>query len=59
MTLWLKRDVSYPRVRKVDDYGTLGRVLHFRITNEDDVDPTLWRLMKEAYAIGAQDAIRR
>jgi hypothetical protein len=37
MTLWLKRDVSHPRVRKVDDHGALGRVLHFRITSESDV----------------------
>jgi uncharacterized protein DUF5655 len=54
MTLWLKRDVSHPRARKVDDYGALGRVLHFRITSETDVDPPLWGLMKEAYAVGAQ-----
>src|SRR5438132_4542543 len=26
MTLWLKRDVTHARVRKVDDYGALGRV---------------------------------
>jgi hypothetical protein len=25
MTLWLKRDVTHPRMRKVDDYGSLGR----------------------------------
>ena len=54
LTLWLKRDVTHPRVRKVEDYGALGRVLHFRITSETDLDPQLMRLMEEAYAVGAQ-----
>ena len=58
MTLWLKRDVTHARVRKVDDYGALGRVLHFPTTSEADVAPPLWRLMREAYAVGAQRATR-
>src|SRR5438445_1891129 len=54
LTLWLKCDLTHPRVRKVEDYGALGRVLHFRITSETDLDPQLMRLMEEAYAVGAQ-----
>ncbi|HEV8535705.1 MAG TPA: DUF5655 domain-containing protein [Candidatus Limnocylindria bacterium] len=54
LTLWLKRDVTHPRVRKIDDYGSLGRILHFRLTSEDDVDAPLVRLLEEAYAVGAQ-----
>lgn len=54
LALWLKRNAVHPRVRKVDDYGALGRILHFRITTEDDVDAPLLRLIEEAYAIGAQ-----
>jgi hypothetical protein len=58
MTLWLKRDATHPRVRKVDDYGSLGRVLHFRITEPNDLDAGLMRLMREAYAVGAQRTAR-
>jgi hypothetical protein len=43
-------------VRKIDDYGVLGRILHFRLTSEDDVDPELIKLLREAYKVGAQDA---
>lgn len=56
LTLWLKGDQTHPRVRKVDDYGALGRVLHFRLAGEEDVDPALLKLLKAAYKVGAQDA---
>ena len=56
LALWLKGDETHPRVRKVDDYGALGRILHFRITSEEDVDPGLLKLLKAAYKVGAQDA---
>jgi uncharacterized protein DUF5655 len=41
LTLWLKSGSTHPRVRKVDDYGSLGRVLHFRLEREEDLDPAL------------------
>lgn len=56
LTLWMKGDQTHPRVRKVDDYGALGRILHFRLTSEEDVDPALLKLLKVAYKVGAQDA---
>lgn len=56
LSLWLKRDVTHPKVRRVEDYGELGRILRFRVTGEDDLDPGLMRLLREAYAVGAQDA---
>ena len=56
LSLWLKGDETHPRVRKVDDYGALGRILHFRITSEEDIDPGLLKLLKAAYKVGAQDA---
>jgi hypothetical protein len=55
LTLWLKGDQTHPRVRKVDDYGSLGRILHFRLTSEEDVDGELMALLREAYRVGAQD----
>jgi hypothetical protein len=54
LTLWLKSDATHARVRKVDDYGVLGRVLHFRLTREEDLDPALTRLLAEAYDVAAQ-----
>jgi hypothetical protein len=41
-------------MRKVDDYGSLGSVLHFRLTSPKDLDPALMRLLREAYSVGAQ-----
>lgn len=55
LTLWLKGEQTHPRVRRVDDYGALGRILHFRLTSEDDVDPGLLKLLRAAYKVGAQD----
>lgn len=55
LTLWMKGQQTHPRVRKVDDYGSLGRILHFRLTSEEDVDPELMELLREAYRVGAQD----
>jgi len=57
LTLWLKSGATHPRVRKVDDYGALGRVLHFRLEREEDLDPALARLLEEAYAVAAQREI--
>jgi hypothetical protein len=56
LTLWLKGGETHPRVRKVDDYAAMGRVLHFRLTDEEDIDPDLRKLLREAYKVGAQDA---
>jgi hypothetical protein len=55
LTLWLKGEQTHPRVRKVDDYGALGRILHFRLTSEEDIDPGLLKLLNAAYRVGAQD----
>jgi hypothetical protein len=55
LTLWLKGGQTHPAVRKVDDYGVLGRVLHFRLTDEEDIDAELVKLLRDAYRVGAQD----
>jgi uncharacterized protein DUF5655 len=59
LTLWLKSGADHPRVRKIDDYGPLGRVLHFRIVRKEDLDPALARLLAEAYAVAAQREVTR
>ena len=56
LTLWLKRAVTHPRVHRVEDYGALGRILHFRLRSEEDLDAGLLRLLEEVYAVGAQTA---
>jgi hypothetical protein len=58
LTLWLKSGASHARVRKVDDYGPLGRVLHFRLTDPSDLDTELSRLLVEAYDVAAQRSPR-
>ena len=57
LTLWLKSGATHPRMRKVDDYGSLGRVVHFRLEREEDLDPALAGLLAEAYAVAAQREI--
>jgi hypothetical protein len=59
LTLWLKSGASHPRVRKIDDFGPLGRGLHFRIERREDLDPALARLLAEAYAVAAQREVKR
>lgn len=51
-----RRAADPSAVRKVDDYGVLGRILHFRLTDEEDIDAELVKLMREAYKVGARDA---
>ena len=58
LTLWLKGGQTHPHVRKVDDYAAMGRVLHFRLTAEEDIDAGLRKLLREAYKVGAQEVER-
>jgi hypothetical protein len=58
LSLWLKGGQTHPRVRKVDDYAAMGRVLHFRLTEKEDVDLELRKLLRDAYKVGAQEAER-
>jgi hypothetical protein len=56
-TLWLKRRVEHPLINRVEDFGRLGLVHHFRIRNRIELDAALGRLMQEAYRVGRQDHI--
>ena len=57
--LWLRRRVEHPRLRRVEDFGVLGYVHHFRLENPTDIDAPLRTLMQEAYRVGTQDLTRR
>ena len=59
--LWLKRPIRDRRAQRIEDFGALGRVYHFRIRRPDDLDLSLLRLVRKAYAVGAQEipTIRR
>ena len=57
--LWLRRRVEHPRLRRVEDFGALGYVHHFRLENPTDIDAPLRTLMQEAYRVGTQDLTRR
>jgi hypothetical protein len=54
--LWLRRRVDHPRLRRVDDFGRLGYVHHFRLESPFEIDESLERLMQEAYRVGAQQS---
>jgi hypothetical protein len=53
-TLWLKRRVTHPCLRRVEDLGRLGLVHHFKITSPSDLDPALKALTREARSIGME-----
>lgn len=55
-TMWLKREATHPLLVRTEDFGGLGYGLHFRLTKKEDVDAALIELLREAYAIGQQDA---
>lgn len=54
-TLWLRRRISHPLLDRVEDYGRIGYVHHFRLTSPDDIDTELEALMCEAYRVGTQE----
>jgi len=53
--LWLRRRADHRTLRKIDDYGRLGQVHHFRLLSPADVDAALEALMREAYRVGTQE----
>jgi hypothetical protein len=57
--LWLRRKVDHPRLRKIEDFGRLGQVHHFRLERPEDVDSALEALVREAYRVGTQELTAR
>ena len=39
--LWLRRRAEHPRLRRIEDYGPLGVVHHFRLESPTDIDAPL------------------
>lgn len=54
-SLWLRRRVEHPRLRRVEDFGRLGFGHHFRLETPADIDSSLQALMREAYQVGLQE----
>jgi hypothetical protein len=54
-TLWMRRPVEHPLLRRSEDFGRLGFVHHFRLERPDDVDAPLEALVREAYRVGTQE----
>jgi hypothetical protein len=50
-SLWLRRRVQHPLLRRTEDFGALGYGLHFRLTCPEDIDSGLAQLMAEAYRV--------
>jgi hypothetical protein len=44
---------------KIEDFGRLGQVHHFRLERPEDVDGALETLMREAYRVGTQELTAR
>lgn len=53
-TMWLKRRITHPLLVRTESFGRLGYGHHFRLCNPEDVDPSLIKLLGEAYAVGKQ-----
>jgi hypothetical protein len=57
--LWLRRRANHSRLRRIEDFGQLGQVHHFRLERAEDVDAALEALMREAYRVGTQELTAR
>jgi hypothetical protein len=59
LSLWLKSDAQHRLIRKVEDFGPLGKGYHFTLRSPRDVDRPMRALLRRAYAVGAQDVPAR
>jgi hypothetical protein len=59
LRIWLKGTARHRLLRKVEDFGTLGKGYHFTLRRPTDLDAPLRALLRRAYAVGAQDAMAR
>lgn len=48
-----------PRIRRADPYTKRLTVNHYRVTSPDDLDETFASWVREAYAVGRGDHLRR
>lgn len=54
-TMWLRRAVEHPSLRRIESLGRLGYGLHFCFRGPDEVDGAIAALLREAYSIGCQE----
>jgi hypothetical protein len=55
--VWLKRQVSHPRLLRIESFGKAGFGLHFKLTSPDDVDEDLAGIIREAYELAIRGPI--
>ena len=53
--MWLRRRVDHPRLVRIESYGNLAVVHHFRLDDPEDIDEAMIELLREAYIVGQQD----
>lgn len=54
--VWLKKEVSHPRLVRTESYGKLGYGHHFLLFTPADIDDALVKLIGQAYVIGQQES---
>jgi len=57
--LVLARRLEHPRFRRIESLSPRSHVHHFRLTSPGEVDREFRAWVKEAYAVGAQEHLRR
>jgi hypothetical protein len=57
--LWLTRRAEHPCLRRVETFGPKSYGLHFRLTRPEDLDDEFAALVREAYAVGCQERLKR
>jgi Domain of unknown function (DUF5655) len=55
----LARRLEHPRFRRIDTISPRNHVHFFRIASPDDINANLRRWLKEAYAVGKQEHLKR
>ena len=53
--MWLRRQITHPRLVKTESFGKLGYGHYFRLESPEDIDQKLVELLGEAYRVGQQD----
>ena len=55
----LARRFEHPRFRRIDTISRRNHVHHFRLLTSADIDDDFRAWLREAYAVGAQEHLRR
>jgi hypothetical protein len=55
--VWLKRRLEHPRFRRIESVTARDHVHYFRILDARDLDEDVRAWVREAYAVGCQEAL--